>query len=58
MAIYVALLRGINVGGTGKLSMKEFKAACEAAGLTQVSTYIAIGKVVFASERSAVAVKR
>jgi uncharacterized protein (DUF1697 family) len=57
MAIYVALLRAINVGGTGKLPMNEFKAACEAAGLTQVSTYIASGNVVFASKRSAVAVK-
>jgi uncharacterized protein (DUF1697 family) len=57
MTVYVALLRGINVGGTGKLPMKEFKAACEAVGLTQVSTYIASGNVVFASKRSAVAVK-
>jgi uncharacterized protein (DUF1697 family) len=57
MRIYVALLRGINVGGTSKLPMKEFKAACEAAGLTQVSTYIASGNVVFTSKRSAVAVK-
>jgi uncharacterized protein (DUF1697 family) len=57
MAIYVALLRAINVGGTGKLPMKELKAACEAAGLTQVSTYIASGNVVFASKRPAVAVK-
>jgi uncharacterized protein (DUF1697 family) len=57
MNIYVALLRAINVGGTGKLPMKEFKTACEAAGLIQVSTYIASGNVVFASERSAGAVK-
>lgn len=36
MTVYVALLRGINVGGSGKLPMKEFKAACEAVGLTRV----------------------
>lgn len=57
MTIYVALLHAINVGGTGKLPMKELKAACEAVGLTQVSTYIASGNVVFASKRSAVVVK-
>lgn len=57
MAIYIVLLRAINVGGTGKLPMREFKAACEAAGLTQVSTYIASGNVVFASKRSARAAK-
>jgi len=57
MSIYLALLRAINVGGTGKLPMKEFKAACEAAGLTHVSTYIASGNVVFVSKRSKLAVK-
>jgi uncharacterized protein (DUF1697 family) len=40
MNIYVALLRAINVGGTGKLPMKEFKTACRAADLIHVSTYI------------------
>lgn len=57
MTAYIALLRAINVGGTGKLPMKDLKLACETAGLKQVSTYIASGNVVFASQKSAAAVK-
>jgi uncharacterized protein (DUF1697 family) len=57
MAVFIALLRAINVGGTGKLPMKDLKAACEKAGLSQVSTYIASGNVVFDSDKSAAAVK-
>jgi len=52
MPAYIALLRAVNVGGTGKLPMTELKAMCEAAGLRQVRTYIASGNVVFSSERS------
>jgi uncharacterized protein (DUF1697 family) len=57
MAVFIALLRAINVGGTGKLSMPDLKAACEEAGLNRVSTYIASGNVVFDSDKSAAAVK-
>jgi uncharacterized protein (DUF1697 family) len=46
---YVALLRAVNVGGTGKLPMSDLKNLCEAAGFTKVSTYIASGNVVFES---------
>jgi uncharacterized protein (DUF1697 family) len=46
---YVALLRGINVGGANKVSMAELKVAFEAAGMTQVRTYINSGNVVFSS---------
>jgi uncharacterized protein (DUF1697 family) len=49
MTAYVALLRAVNVGGTGKLPMTELKAMCEAAGFEQVRTYIASGNVVFTS---------
>lgn len=49
MSAWVALLRAVNVGGTGKLPMAELKALCEAIGLAQVRTYIASGNVVFAS---------
>jgi len=49
MTAYVALLRAVNVGGTGKLPMTELKAMCEAAGLEQVRTYIASGNAVFTS---------
>ncbi len=55
--IYIALLRAVNVGGTGKLPMADLKAMCEAAGFTQVQTYIASGNVVFHSTLSAAKVK-
>ncbi|PTY00250.1 hypothetical protein DB345_01515 [Spartobacteria bacterium LR76] len=49
MPAYVALLRAVNVGGTGKLPMTELKALCEEAGFQDVRTYIASGNVVFRS---------
>jgi len=57
MTVYIALLRAINVSGTGKLPMPAFKAACAAAGLRRVSTYIASGNLVFESDDTAAAVK-
>jgi uncharacterized protein (DUF1697 family) len=53
----VALLRAVNVGGTGKLPMSELKAMCEELGFEKVRTYIASGNVVFASRKSESAVK-
>lgn len=47
----VALLRGINVGGTNKLPMKALAAIFEAAGCTEVKTYIQSGNVVFCAAR-------
>ena len=46
---YVALLRGVNVGGTGTINMKELAAVFEAAGMTSVRTYINSGNVIFQS---------
>jgi uncharacterized protein (DUF1697 family) len=57
MAKYVALLRAVNVGGTGKLPMTDLKALCEDAGFTHVQTYIASGNVVFESKDSEAKVK-
>ena len=57
MTAYVALLRAVNVGGTGKLPMADLKAMCEAAGLAQVRTYIASGNVVFTSDQPEAAVR-
>jgi uncharacterized protein (DUF1697 family) len=54
---YVALLRAVNVGGTGKLPMADLRALCEASGLAKVRTYIASGNVVFASRQSEAKVK-
>lgn len=50
MTAYVALLRAVNVGGTGKLPMTTLVEFCEAAGFAQVRTYIASGNVVFRSD--------
>ncbi len=44
--LYVALLRGINVGGKNKLAMKELAAIFAKAGCTDVKTYIQSGNVV------------
>ena len=50
MTAYVALLRAVNVGGTGKLPMAELKAMGEDAGFGQVRTYIASGNLLFTSD--------
>jgi uncharacterized protein (DUF1697 family) len=55
---YVALLRAVNVGGTGKLPMGELTAMCERAGFHSVRTYIASGNVVFQSKKTEAQVKR
>jgi uncharacterized protein (DUF1697 family) len=57
MTRYVALLRAVNVGGTGKLPMSDLRAMCEAAGFEHVRTYIASGNVVFDSDADEAAVK-
>ena len=57
MTTFIALLRAVNVGGTGKLPMTELKAMCEQAGFNGVRTYIASGNVVFDSVSSAAQVK-
>jgi uncharacterized protein (DUF1697 family) len=57
MAKYIALLRAVNVGGTGKLPMAKLQAMCVDAGFTAVKTYIASGNVVFASAAKPAKVK-
>lgn len=52
MASYVALLRAVNVGGTGKLPMEDLRSLCAKAGFTKVQTYIASGNVVFSCRKS------
>lgn len=49
MKQYVALLRGINVGGHRKIKMAELRSACEEIGLSQVQTYIQSGNIIFRS---------
>lgn len=57
MGAYIALLRAVNVGGTGKLPMSELKTMCEELGFTAVRTYIASGNVVFTSRKPEAAIK-
>ncbi len=47
---YVALLRGINVGGNNTIDMKTLKTVFEAAGMASVRTYINSGNVIFESD--------
>ncbi len=49
MAQWIALLRGINVGGHGRLPMKSLAQTLEGIGASDVQTYIQSGNVVFES---------
>jgi uncharacterized protein (DUF1697 family) len=48
---YIALLRGINVGGHKKIAMAELRKSCSALGFEQVQTFIQSGNVIFRSSR-------
>lgn len=50
MKVYIALLRGINVGGHHIVKMAELRAMFESLGLAQVQTYIQSGNVLFVSD--------
>ena len=50
MNTYIALFRGINVGGNNILPMKELVSVLEGIGLTSVRTYIQSGNIVFQSK--------
>ncbi|WP_073404110.1 DUF1697 domain-containing protein [Bacteroides luti] len=49
MNIYIALLRGINVGGKNIIKMTELKKVFDSIGLCEVQTYIQSGNVIFKS---------
>jgi uncharacterized protein (DUF1697 family) len=57
MTRYVALLRAVNVGGTGSLPMAALRSICVDAGFDRVETYIASGNVVFTSKAAPTPVK-
>lgn len=54
-AEYLALLRGVNVGGHGKLPMKALQETVAALGCTNVKTFIQSGNVVFNAPEGGVA---
>lgn len=52
MKTWIALLRGINVGGKHSVPMKELKLLMESNGFSNVRTYIQSGNVVFESPQT------
>jgi uncharacterized protein (DUF1697 family) len=56
-SVFVALLRAVNVGGTGVLPMRDLVRICETAGFEHVRTYIQSGNVVFTTRLATATVK-
>jgi uncharacterized protein (DUF1697 family) len=52
LSVFVALLRGVNVGGNNMIKMSELKKSFEALGFAQVATYINSGNVIFKTKES------
>ena len=52
MTRYLALLRAVNVGGTGKLPKADLRGICEDLGFDGVRTYIQTGNLIFETDRS------
>ena len=52
MTVYVALLRAVNVSGTGKLPMAELKAMADVCGFRSTRTFIASGNLLLMSDKS------
>ena len=57
MTVFVAFLRAVNVGGTGRLPMSDLREMCNELGLADVQTYIASGNLTFDSNESKAAIK-
>jgi len=47
MPVYIAMLRGINIGPHKRMKMEKLRASCEGMGLSNVKTYIQSGNVIF-----------
>jgi uncharacterized protein (DUF1697 family) len=52
MAVYISILRGINVGGSRKIQMKDLKEIYESIGFQRVITYIQSGNVLFTAKNN------
>ena len=57
MTIYIALLRGINVGGKNIIKMKDLRGLLEQIGFQSVTTYIQSGNIIFQANERADAVQ-
>jgi uncharacterized protein (DUF1697 family) len=49
---YASLLKGVNVGGRGKVSMQDLRGVFESLGMRDVETYVQSGNVVFKTNKS------
>ena len=58
MAVHIAFLRGINVGGNNKIKMADLREALEKLGLSKVRTYIQSGNVLFESDEDEATLRR
>lgn len=59
MPIYIAMLRGINIGPHKRMKMEKLRASCDALGFNKVKTFIQSGNIVFhAGKMSAAAVSK
>ena len=58
MTAFVALLRAVNVGGTGIIKMADLRAICEGIGFRNVKTLLQSGNVVFDAKGSDKAVAK
>lgn len=52
LGVFVALLRGVNVGGNNIISMRALKESFEALGFDEVSTYINSGNIIFKAKET------
>lgn len=50
--VYVALLRGVNVGGNNMISMRQLKESFTRIGFEQVTTYINSGNIIFKTKEN------
>lgn len=50
--VYVALLRGVNVGGNNMISMRELKESFQGMGFGEVATYINSGNIIFKTKET------
>jgi uncharacterized protein (DUF1697 family) len=50
MTVYVALLKGINVGSSHRINMEDLRKMFESLGLSRIETYIQSGNVIFESD--------
>jgi uncharacterized protein (DUF1697 family) len=58
MQTFIVLLRAVNVGGTGKLPMADFRALLKTLGYSNIESYIQSGNAVFDAEKEAPAIAR